>query len=152
MDNELADRLAQAARTLSGEGDSKRTLEEAVRLAVEMIDGGDEVGVSVARKNRRVDTPVASDTCARLGDELQYELGEGPCLDAIWQHSLVHSPDLTAEPRWPRWAPAAVAATGMRSLLSFQLFTSGVTLGALNLYSRKRKAFTALDEHDGTAL
>lgn len=123
-----------------------------MRLAVDMIDGCDEVGVSMVRKHRLVETPVATGPSARLGDELQYKFGEGPCLDAIWKHSLVHAPDLAREPRWPRWAPAATEATGMRSLMSFQLFTAGHTLGALNLYSRSRDAFTPLDEHEGTAL
>jgi GAF domain-containing protein len=150
--NDLADRLAHAARTLQLEGDPRRTLEEAVRVAVEMIDGCDEIGVSMVRRNNEVETPVATGPRARRGDELQYELDEGPCLDAIWRHSLVHSPDLAAEPRWPRWAPAATEETGMRSLMSFQLFTTGHTLGAMNLYSRSAHAYTATDEHVGTAL
>ena len=150
--NDLADRLAHAARTLQEEGDAQRTLEEAVRVAVEMIEGCDEIGVSMVRRNRRVETPVATGASALRGDELQYELGEGPCLDAIWQHSLVHSRDLTSEPRWPRWAPAATEETGMRSLMSFQLFTTGQTLGAMNLYSRTAQAYTPEDEHVGTAL
>ena len=150
--NDLADRLAHTARTLQVEGDPQRTLEEAVRVAVDMIDGCDEIGVSMVRRNKRVETPVATGSAALRGDELQYELGEGPCLDAIWQHSLVHSRDLSREPRWPRWAPAATEETGMVSLMSFQLFTTGQTLGAMNLYSRTPNAYTAEDEHVGVAL
>jgi GAF domain-containing protein len=150
--DELADRLAHAARNLQAGKEPQRTLREAVRLAVDMVEGCDEVGVSIVRKNRQVETPVATDPCARLGDELQYELGEGPCLDAVWHHPVVHSPDLARDTRWPRWAPAVTEATGMRSLMSFQLFTAEHTWGALNLYSRSLDAFTTHDEHEGTAL
>lgn len=41
--------------------------------------------------------------------------------------------------RWPAFAPAA--AIGVVSMLSFQLFASGDTLGALNLYSGRRAGF-----------
>jgi GAF domain-containing protein len=150
--DELTHRLGDAVRTIAVKGDPQQALDGAVQLAVEIVDGCDEVGVSMVRKNKRVDTPVATGPAARLGDELQYELGEGPCLDAIWLHSVVHSSDLAGDARWPRWAPAATEATGMRSLLSFQLFTSGHTLGALNLYSRTPNAYTPMDEHVGTAL
>jgi hypothetical protein len=40
-------------------------------------------------------------------DELQYELGESPCLDAVWTNGVFVIPDLAADGRWPRWAPAA---------------------------------------------
>jgi GAF domain-containing protein len=150
--DELAQRLGNEARAVPLEAGPTAALEGAARLAVEIVDGCDEVGVSIIRRGKRVDTPVATGAAAQLGDELQYELGEGPCLDAIWVHPVVHSSDLAHDARWPRWAPAATAATGMRSLMSFQLFTSDHTLGALNLYSRATNAYTPMDEHAGTAL
>jgi GAF domain-containing protein len=150
--DDLTLRMGDVARSLPREGEPQDTLESAVRLALEVVDGCDEVGVSLVRRNKRVETPVATGPAARLGDELQYQLGEGPCLDAVWVHSLVHSPDLARDARWPRWAPAATEATGMRSLMSFQLFTAGHTVGALNLYSRSTSAYTPMDEHVGTAL
>ena len=47
--------------------------------------------------------------------------------------------------RWPRFA-AAAEAHGVRSMLGYKLFTSGRTLGALDLYSSKLNAFDADSE------
>ena len=45
----------------------------------------------------------------------------------------VRSDDLRREPRWPRYAPAAVKL-GVLSGLSFKLYTADRTAGALNLF------------------
>ncbi|MCU1461225.1 MAG: hypothetical protein JWO37_1300 [Acidimicrobiales bacterium] len=70
-----------------------------------------------------------------LIEELQYELGEGPCVDAYRQDRPVLEPDL-ARPRTPRWiaftGPAVDA--GVRAVFGFPLQVGAVRLGALNLY------------------
>jgi GAF domain-containing protein len=76
-----------------------------------------------------------SDEVSRLVEELQYTLGEGPCIDAYQQDKVVAEPDL-ADPvtrRWPAFAPAALAA-GVRAVFGFPLRVGTVHLGALNLY------------------
>jgi hypothetical protein len=70
-----------------------------------------------------------------LIEELQYTLGEGPCVDAHLQHRPVLEPDL-ADPVTPRWlafsAPAVEA--GARAVFGFPLQVGAIRLGALNLY------------------
>lgn len=70
-----------------------------------------------------------------LIEELQYALGEGPCVDAYQQDRPVLEPDL-AHPLTPRWlaftGPALEA--GVRSVFGFPLQVGAVRLGALNLY------------------
>jgi hypothetical protein len=68
-------------------------------------------------------------------EELQYTLGEGPCLDAYHQHRPVLEPDLAdpATPRWFGFAGPAVEA-GVRAVFGFPLQVGSVRLGALNLY------------------
>jgi len=76
-----------------------------------------------------------SDEVSRLVEELQYTLGEGPCIDAYQQDKVVAEPDL-ADPvtrRWPAFAPPALAA-GVRAVFGFPLRVGTVHLGALNLY------------------
>lgn len=62
-------------------------------------------------------------------------------MDALRDRETVYSADLRAEPRWPSWGPRVVDELGVRSVLSFRLFTARDTLGALNLFSRTADAF-----------
>jgi transcriptional regulator with GAF, ATPase, and Fis domain len=146
--SELGEELAAAARTMQGEVDTQHVLDRAVALAVELVTGCHQAGVSMVHRRAPIDTPAASDPLVVRGDELQYSLQEGPCLDAIWDQESVHSPNLATDQRWPRWAPQVVEELGVASMLSFQLYTSEDTLGALNLYSKRVDAF---DEDDFTA-
>jgi GAF domain-containing protein len=77
----------------------------------------------------------ASDEVSQLIEELQYTLGEGPCVDAYQQDRVVAEPDL-ADPvtfRWPAFTPLALQA-GVRAVFGFPLRVGTVHLGALNLY------------------
>lgn len=71
-----------------------------------------------------------------LIEDLQYTLGEGPCVDAYHLDRPVLEPDLAdpASPRWPAFRGPAVDA-GVRAIFGFPLAVGAVRLGALNLYS-----------------
>jgi len=97
--------LAHSARALESQDDLTATMQTAVDIAVRDIEGADAAALSIVQRKKVIDTPAASNRAARYGDELQYELGEGPCLDAVWENPLVEASDLDEEPRWPRWAP-----------------------------------------------
>ena len=76
-----------------------------------------------------------TDEVSQLIEELQYTLGEGPCVDAYLQDKVVAEPDL-ADPvtrRWPAFTPPALQA-GVRAIFGFPLRVGTVHLGALNLY------------------
>jgi GAF domain-containing protein len=76
-----------------------------------------------------------SDEVSGLIEELQYTLGEGPCVDAYQQDRVVAEPDL-ADPvtrRWVAFTPPVLRA-GVRALFGFPLRIGTVRLGALNLY------------------
>jgi GAF domain-containing protein len=128
------------ARTMQGEhGDVDRTLRSITRAAVLTVPGTDWASVSLVSR-RRVSSEASTDTRASELDSLQTEVGEGPCLDALREHETVRVPDFGVEDRWPRFA-AAASRLGVHSLLSFQLFTDGDNLGALNLYAEATGAF-----------
>lgn len=82
-------------------------------------------------------------------DELQHGFGEGPCAQAALQETIVRSDDLRNEPRWPRYAPAAVRH-GVLSSLSFKLYTADRTAGALNLFGREAGAWDTEAETVGS--
>jgi hypothetical protein len=77
----------------------------------------------------------SSNAVSQLIEELQYTLGEGPCVDAYQQDRVVAEPDL-ADPvtrRWVAFSPSALQA-GVRAVFGFPLRSGTVRLGALNLY------------------
>ena len=92
-----------------------------------------------------------TDDVSQLIEELQYTLGEGPCLDAYQQDTVVSEPDLAdpAAHRWPSFTPPAVQA-GVRAVFGFPLRVGRVQLGALNLY-RDRPGPMSSDQY-GDAL
>lgn len=154
---EVAVAFAEIARTLFSDRTVRGTLQRIVDFAVVTVEGCDAAGISLLT-GTRVSTPVWSDAIALDVDTIQYETGEGPCLDALTSAAAVYAEDLADDPRWPSFGPRAVTL-GMRSLLSNRLFADG-TLGALNLYARLPRAYGAIDRtkalifaaHAGVAL
>ena len=92
-------------------------------------------------QGRQISTPAASDDVAVQVDAIQYEVGDGPCLDAIREHETFRIDDLAGEDRWPAFSGRAAEETGVNSILSFRLFADGDTIGALNLSSKQPGAF-----------
>ena len=88
-----------------------------------------------------------SNEVSHLIEDLQYTLGEGPCVDAYRQDRVVAEPDL-ADPvtrRWLAFTPPALQA-GVRAVFGFPLRVGTVRLGALNLY-RERPGPLSDDQH-----
>ena len=85
-----------------------------------------------------------TDSVSELIEQLQYDLGEGPCLDAYSHDQPVLEPDLRdpRASRWPAFTERAVEA-GVRAVFGFPLRVGAVRLGALNLY---RDAVGPLDD------
>jgi hypothetical protein len=77
----------------------------------------------------------ATDEVSGLIEELQYTMGEGPCVDAHHDSRVVHEPDLAdpADARWPAFTPRAVEA-GVGAVFAFPLRVGTIRLGALDLY------------------
>lgn len=145
----LSERMARTARDLQDDhDDAQATFQSAVEAALRSVEGCDAAGLSFVARKRPLETVAATDDMARVADHLQYELGEGPCLDAVWHQQVVLSRSLEHDERWPAWGPRVVEETSAQSIMSFRLFTNRERLGALNLYSRTPDAFddSALDE------
>ena len=81
--------FARAARELYAAPNERELLWLAVDLAVRTINGSDHAGICVVQ-GRELSTPIAFDDVMRRGDALQYQLHEGPCLDAVrWQETVI---------------------------------------------------------------
>lgn len=118
-------------------------LAEAIR---ETIPGAAGAGVSLIDSQGRRTSTGFTDELVLAADELQYQLNNGPCLEAWATVAPVRSDDLAAEIRWPGWSGPA-AELGLRSALSVPLLHKTEILGAIKVYSEKSKAFDEYSEH-----
>jgi hypothetical protein len=89
----------------------------------------------------------SSNQVSALIEDLQFTLGEGPCVDAYRHGRPVLAPNLAypVEARWLAFTPSAVAA-GAKAVFGFPLQVGAVRLGALNLYRDRPGALTD-DQH-----
>ncbi len=90
-----------------------------------MLMAGDDVQGSLCTTN----------AVSALIEELQYSLGEGPCLDAYHQDQPITEPDL-ASPHIQRWLAFTATAVdaGALAVFAFPLKAGTVRLGSLDLY------------------
>ncbi|MDD7965365.1 GAF and ANTAR domain-containing protein [Actinomycetospora lemnae] len=140
---DMAGTLEQAARDLLDRGEEgvEHTLRLVVRGAIQTVPHVEEAGISLVEDGRRVESYVPSSDIVQQIDELQNDLGEGPCLDSIWHEQRTVVDDMAeADHRWPRYARAA-RELGIGSLMSFQLFAERGSAGALNLYASQPHVF-----------
>jgi GAF domain-containing protein len=146
-----ADGFAALARSLAAEANVPAVLSRVVKASVTQIEGAEHAGIT-ALSRHAASTPAASDDVVLAIDNLQYRTGEGPCLSAAADHeAVVIVDDLTTDARWPVFGPGAVRH-GIRSMLSFHLYTDRDTIGALNIYARQPHAFTPGSVRTGVLL
>jgi hypothetical protein len=107
-------------------------------LGVVALDGWDAVGTTLQEGNR-VATFGISDERVNLVDQMQYDSGAGPCVDAMKMGETHYFDGSLDEPRWRQFAQAAADA-GIYSVVSFPLRLGEETIGALNFYSSEREA------------
>jgi GAF domain-containing protein len=136
---DLAETLAGVTRALDTDS-VHETLQRTVDLAVETIPGCEHAGISTVHFGK-ISTPAASDAVALRVDAIQYEAGEGPCLDALANEGIFQTDDLALESRWPKFSARAHDETGVTSILSFRLTAREGRVGALNLFSKQTAAF-----------
>lgn len=127
------------------------TLEVITRAAVDLVPGAEHADITLAVRGGRLESRAGTSELPSRIDELQQEVEDGPCLQAIWEHETVRVDDMDHEDRWPRFAPRAAEA-GIGSMLAFQLYTTESNLGALNLLSSVRNAFDATSVSVGGTL
>lgn len=123
--------LSRAINAPTEEGSQLTLIAEVARNSMPEID---HVGISVAHRNGDVETRAATSDLVRELDQLQYSLGEGPCLHAIESDPVVVVEDAFNDTRWPRFMKAA-AELGLRSQLGVRLYLDEHARGGFNLYS-----------------
>ena len=112
---------------------------------VELFDV-DAAAISLIFDGANTGTLGASSGPARLYDELQFTLGEGPCLDSVAQRAPVLVTDLAdqTDSRWPAYAPAMLSHQ-ISSVFAMPVVLAGEYVGALDLYCERTSTLAAGD-------
>ena len=149
--HELAQRMADLARSAAAPRRVEDVLSDVTETAKKLIPGVDTAGVLLISKGKKFDSVAGTSDLPHLLDELQMKYEEGPCVQAAIDDLIVRTDDFRTEDRWPRYSAAAVEL-GVLSGLSFKLYTSTQTAGALNLFAFKERAFDGEAETVGAVL
>ena len=142
--------LAEFARTLVGNFSIQDILDRLARRVIEVIPA-DGAGVLLLDEEARLHFVSATDDRILVIEQLQLELGEGPCILSYESGDAVMSPDLGEETRFERFAARAIEE-GLGAVYSFPLRLDGRRLGALDLYSRTSQELSADDVVGGQIL
>ena len=134
-------RVVLAARTLDD------VLTEVTVIARDGIPGAESTSITMIRGDRAF-TAAHAGEMALAADEMQYERGYGPCMDAGRGGVVLRVDDMRTETRWPDYTQR-VREVGVRSSLSVPLPYQGTSIGALNIYSGKPAAFASPESLEG---
>ena len=101
-------------------------------------------GVTLVRGNGSV-LVVGTSLLGRQLEQTQWDLGQGPGLDAIRQLQVFNVACLVTTRSWPDFVPQAVSR-GIKSSLAVPIVLRGQALGALDLYSFEPAAFDGVEQ------
>ena len=130
----MADRFGEAIEELSRPDLVDEDLTTSVLVAIPMS------GAAVSTLGRFLgsETVAASDDTAARVDELQLDLGEGPCWDTVDLGRPILEPDIRNHPRrnWPAFSDA-LREENVGALFAFPLSIGAMRIGALDLYNER---------------
>ena len=131
--------MALQQELLAAVGD-RRGQEAADRLCAACVTlfDVDAAAISAVFDGTNMGTVGVSAAPARTYDELQFTMGEGPCLDAVHLRSTIFVEDMAdpEEQRWPAYRPA-ILAHRIHSVHATPVVVAGEYVGALDLFRSK---------------
>ncbi len=131
-ENQLSAVLSEFARTMLTDFPIQGILDHLVKRIVDILPVS-AAGVSLISPDTDPRYVAASNDSALRYEELQSELGEGPCLESYRTGLAVAVPDLRDDLRFPKFAARALEA-GLVAVFTFPLHHDDEPLGALDLY------------------
>jgi hypothetical protein len=139
---------AQILEAINAAGRPGRSLPELLCVDCTTVLGLSATGMALMNESGHQGVIASSGPLAAQLEDLQFELGEGPSLDASRANSPVVHPDLTASAvmPWLGFGPAALAV-GVRAVFALPLQVGAIQLGALCLY----RATPGRWDNEGTA-
>jgi len=137
--DDLRESLAALASLATGRLRLEDLLTQVATFAVRAIPGADGAGLTLLEDDR-ADTIVATASFVTAVDDIQYSLGQGPCISAASERQTMMSGSLGADRRWPQFG-SKVARLGVHSVVSLPLVTPDSVMGAMNVYAHAKHAF-----------
>lgn len=136
-------RIAELVQHLHGrrDTDADTVIAELAEHAAVEIPGAQYAGITLTRNGKHIETPAATHFYPLLLDKIQQRHQQGPCLTAAWEEKTIHVPDLETDERFPLYRRDALEETPIRTIMAFQLFIAGGTMGALNVYAEEPNVF-----------
>jgi GAF domain-containing protein len=144
---DLAESMAALSRLSSGRWDLVDLLGQVASFAVRAIPGAEGAGLTLLEADG-ADTIVKTAPFVGDIDDIQYGLGEGPCISAAATGRTMRSGSLGDDPRWPRFGPRA-DRLGVHSVLSLPLISHEAVAGAMNVYAHAPGSFDERSEELG---
>jgi GAF domain-containing protein len=136
--------LEELSGLLLDDAPLEQLLTEVLDLVVDGLDRCTAASITVSEGGRYV-TAASTATHVDAFDAVQYELREGPCIDALETGREHFLEDLREDSRWPAALRDRAVELGFRSLLALPLEVDGTPVGALNLLSSEPDAFRPPD-------
>ncbi|MBA2724840.1 MAG: GAF and ANTAR domain-containing protein [Actinobacteria bacterium] len=142
---DLTRTFERMSRVLFSEETLQTALDLMCALAKETIPGTAGAGITLVRVGRHLSVAFTDLDLVPRADDLQYKLGEGPCLSSMQDRKVYRMDSVSSDERWPKWS-AAASALGIQSCLSSPLLVHGAPIGAVKVYSLQPNQFTEHDE------
>jgi hypothetical protein len=143
-----AESFAERVAARSGED---RDPMSSLCLACTDVLGVSGAGLMLVSGGRSLGCVGVSDPVTATVEQVEFTLGEGPCMTAYETRTAVFDPDLADDSsgRWPEFRRGAIAA-GVRAAFGFPLLVDWICIGALNLYHDVSGELTADQIEDAT--
>jgi hypothetical protein len=103
---ELADRIAGVARLLLSDDNAEMPLQQLTELALELIPGSTAAGIVAAGEKSW--TSAVSDPRLNALNQLQFDSGDGPLVEALRHGESRRIDDTAQESRWPAFCQVTV--------------------------------------------
>ncbi|MGZ4476601.1 MAG: ANTAR domain-containing protein [Nocardioides sp.] len=115
---------------------------EICRTALTVVPGCDRACITTVGADQQPVLEATTDDIAAYVDKLEWEVGEGPCRDAIVTQRFEWDADITVHPAWPKLAERILRETPVRGMIGYRIMVEGRKVGALNMFSDVPGAFT----------
>ncbi|MCV7290259.1 MULTISPECIES: GAF and ANTAR domain-containing protein [Mycolicibacterium] len=149
--HDLAVRMAELARDVAAPAALEDVLRTTTKAVLDLVPGAQYAGMLLLGTGGKYETLAPTSDLMYELDHIQISTGEGPCVQAAVGDLIVRTDDFEHEQRWPVYTPK-VLELGVRSSLSFMLYTTRRNAGALNMFSSEPHAFDAESEAIGSVL
>jgi GAF domain-containing protein len=130
----LVESLLELADVLNVEQGLMRALAVIAHAATRSVPGADAASIAISIAGRPATATVSAPIALEI-DLVQYDTGEGPCLESFKLGKTVRLDVFEPDQPFPHFAPMAQAA-GIRAVLSVPAMHDDEVVGTLNVYSR----------------